>query len=263
MIQKAIIIYRRYFKSKLYGWFGDYSNWQNAQQHCSGYDADIILKKVKEATIKVKNGEAVYERDGVLFNSIQYSWPLLSALLWVAAKNKGQVNVVDFGGALGSSYFQNKKFLDALTDIRWNIIEQENFVTTGREYLQDNRLRFYFTMEECIAEQGKPDILIISCALQYMEKPYDLIEKLIAFNIPYIMIDNTPFNFDDRDRITIQKVPPAIYTVSYPCWFLNYTAVKNSFEKKYSVMSEHINDAVIELDGRRIPYKGFLLEFKK
>jgi putative methyltransferase (TIGR04325 family) len=263
MIEKAIIIYRRYFKPKRYGWFGDYANWQEAKRHCSGYDSGAILQKVTEATVKVKSGEAVYERDGVLFDHVEYSWPLLSALLWVAAKNDGKINVVDFGGALGSSYFQNKNFLDTLKDVRWNIIEQENFVTTGREQLQDNRLRFYFNMEECIARDGTPDLLIMSCALQYMERPYELIDKIIAFNIPHIIVDNTAFNFDNRDRITIQKVPPAIYTASYPCWFLNYLAVKKCFEKKYSVVSEHTNDSVIELDGKKIQYKGLLLELKK
>jgi putative methyltransferase (TIGR04325 family) len=38
---------------------------------------------------------------------------------------------LDFGGSLGSSYFQNKKFLDALRLVEWNVVEQENFVATG------------------------------------------------------------------------------------------------------------------------------------
>ncbi len=263
MIQKALVIYRRYFKPKLFGWFGDYDNWRNARKDCSGYDTDIILKKVTDAAVKVKNGIAVYERDGVLFDHIQYSWPLLSALLWVAAKNNGQLNVIDFGGSLGSSYFQNRKFLDKLSNIKWNIIEQGNFVTTGREQLQDDRLKFYYDIEECIAGQGTPDILIISCALQYIEKPYELIEKITSLNIPYIIVDNTTFNFEDRDRITVQKVPPSIYSASYPCWFFNYSTIKKGFEKKYAMVSEHMNDAVIELDGRRITYSGFLMELKK
>jgi hypothetical protein len=58
-------------------------------------------------------------------------------------------------------------------------------------------------------------------------------------------------------------VPPSIYTASYPCWFLDYKMVKESFEKKYTLVSEHENDTRIELDGHSVQYKGFLLELKK
>lgn len=34
-----------------------------------------------EATLKVKRGEAVFERDSVLFDEIQYSWPVTAALI--------------------------------------------------------------------------------------------------------------------------------------------------------------------------------------
>jgi putative methyltransferase (TIGR04325 family) len=73
-------------KNSKYGWKGSYSNWQTAIQHSKGYNASNILQKIKGATLKVKTGEAVYERDSVLFEKIEYSWPLLASLMWVATK---------------------------------------------------------------------------------------------------------------------------------------------------------------------------------
>lgn len=230
-------------------------------QKCSGYDANNILQKVKEATLKVKKGEAVYERDSVIFNDIEYSWPLLAALLWVAARNKGKLNVIDFGGSLGSTYFQNKQFLDSLDEVYWNIVEQPDFVVCGKEYLQDDILKFYPSTGEALNEQ-KADLIIVSCTLPYIEDPYKLIGELILLNIPVIIIDNTPFNFEHRDRLTVQKVPPSIYAASYPCWFLDYDKVKQAFTDQYRIVTEHISDSVIELDGRKIRYKGLLLERK-
>ena len=84
-----------------YGWKGNYKTWQAALDNSSGYDSDLILQKVKDATLKVKKGEAVYERDSVLFDEIEYSWPLLSGLMLAAAKRNGELNVLDFGGSLG------------------------------------------------------------------------------------------------------------------------------------------------------------------
>jgi putative methyltransferase (TIGR04325 family) len=186
---------------------------------------------------------------------------VLAALLWVAAKNQGRLNVVDFGGSLGTSYFQNKRFLDALPNVSWNVVEQENFVKVGGNLIADERLHFFQTINESVNYET-PDLLLLSCSLHYMKEPYQLIQQLIQFNVPYIFVDNTPFNYEERDRITMQKVPPSIYTASYPCWFLSYEKVKASFEKNYTIVSQHHNDSVIELDGRKLQYKGFFLELK-
>jgi len=245
-----------------YGWKGDYGNWQSAIQHSRGYNEPNILQKVKEATLKVKNGEAVYERDSVLFEKIEYSWPLLASLMWVATKNNSALKVLDFGGSLGGSYFQNKKFLDELGYVEWNVVEQENFVATGRDCIQDQTLQFFYSVEEEISKNGKPDILILACTLPYIEKPYQLIIELMNYDIPHIIIDNTFFNYEDKDRITIQKVPPSIYPASYPCWFLSYKKLLEVIADKYSIVSEHLNESKIFLDGKPIQYKGFLAKHK-
>ena len=241
-----------------YGWTGDYSLWQQASLQCGSYNSRNILEKVKQSTLKVKRGEAIYERDSVLFDSIQYSWPLLSGLLWVAAQNDGNLRVVDYGGSLGSSYFQNKKFLDDLNKVQWSIIEQSKFVDCGREYIQDGTLRFFYDLRQCITDRGMPDILLLSCVIPYLEQPYQVLDQLMQFGVPYMILDNTYFNFEDRDRLCVQRVSPHIYDASYPSWFLDYRRVKNCIEKKYSIISEHLNDTVIFLDGKRIFYRGLL-----
>ena len=121
--------------------FGEeYATWQDAAENCTGYDSGGILKKVLEATLKVKNGEAVYERDLVLFDHIEFYWPVLSGLMWVAARNNGRLNVLDYGGSLGSCYFENRLFLNSLPNFSWNIVEQVHFVVEGKKHFQDEYL---------------------------------------------------------------------------------------------------------------------------
>lgn len=79
----------RKLKNNKYGWHGNYASWQEAKDASSGYDSDEILQKVRNSLLKVKNGEAVYERDSVIFDEIQYSWPLLAGLMYVCAKSGG------------------------------------------------------------------------------------------------------------------------------------------------------------------------------
>ena len=45
--------------------------------------------------MKVKKGEAVYERDSMIFDQIEYSWPVLFGLMWAAAQNSGYLKVLD------------------------------------------------------------------------------------------------------------------------------------------------------------------------
>lgn len=72
-----------------YGFFGKYSSWELCQSQCDGYDAQEIINKVYQAMLKVKNNEAKSERDSVVFHKVQYSWPMLAALMYISAVNGG------------------------------------------------------------------------------------------------------------------------------------------------------------------------------
>ncbi len=236
-----------------YGWHGDYASWQDAQSKSTGYNASIILSKVYAATLKVKNGEAVYERDSVIFDKIEYSWQLLAGLMYAAAKNHGKLHVLDFGGSLGSSYYQNKKFLDGLESVKWSIVEQQGFVNCGKENFTDETVHFYGTVDECLQHQI-PNVLILSSVLQYIEKPYELLEELLEYKFDTIIVDRTPFSQNNKDTITLQTVPPQIYSASYPCWLFNEQKFINKFSD-YKLLESF--DA---LDGitNKYSFKGFI-----
>ena len=244
--------------SKSEGWFGNYPNWQAAQEQSNGYDSDVILNKVKESLLKVKNGEAVYERDSVIFDEIEYSWQMLACIMWVAAKNNGTLKVIDFGGSLGSSYYQNLKFLKSLKSVKWCIVEQENFVKTGKKMFENEELRFFSTVAECLKQEEQVDILLFSSVLQYIMDPYLLIDSVLKHKFPYILIDRTGFNAVPKDIITIQKVPERIYKASYPCWFFDKDKLFSVF-KGYRLIEEFNS-----LDQANIPsvYKGALFELE-
>jgi len=241
------------------GWHGNYKTWKESEKKASGYDADNILEKVKDALLKVKNGEAVYERDSVIFEEIEYSYPLLSSLMFIATQNDGCINVLDFGGSLGSTYFQNLKFLDKLRNVKWNIVEQSNFVECGKKYFEDNRLKFYYSIEDCLKE-NKVDVVLFGSVLQYLEKPYEILDKISGLEIRYILIDRTPFIDKNRDRITVQKVPKNIYKASYPCWYFSKDKFEREIQKKYDILLKF--DA-LDISNINSTYLGYFLERKK
>lgn len=219
---------KKLLKPSKYGWKGNYKTWQFAEADATGYDADNILKIVKSSVSQVKSGLAIYERDSVIFNEIQYSWPLLTSLLLVAARNSGELSVLDFGGSLGSSYYQNKKFLDCVGTVKWGVVEQQHFIDVGRKEFEDERLKFFKSIGECVSEIN-PKVLLLSSVLQYLESPYDILDELVKNDFDIIIVDRTPFSYSDTNIIKLQVVPPTIYSASYPCRFFNRSEFNEFF----------------------------------
>lgn len=199
---------------------GNYASWAAAQQFSNGYDAEEVLRRVCESALKVKKGEALFERDAVCFYSEEYRWPTLSCILAVAAERNHGIHVLDFGGALGSFYLQHKKFLSKLENMTWSVVEQSAFVKWGNVHIQTDRLHFYESIPDCI-ERSSVDLVFLSSVLQYLESPYSILKMLAETNAPYLLIDRTPVIEEDRDRLTVQRVPDAIYKGSYPAWFFS------------------------------------------
>jgi len=248
---------RLFLLLKGYGWYGDFATWEEAKKKSGGYEVESILIKTKESLLKVKNGEAVYERDSVIFDKIEYSWELLASLMWAAAQNGGSLNLIDFGGSLGSAYYQNKTFLDKLNSVSWNIVEQQNYVKVGIESFQNDNLQFYYSISDCCSELGnKIDVILFSGVLQYLENPFEILKEAFSCGIKYIIVDRTGFTLNNKQRITVQKVPNRIYEASYPCRFFSEKDFLAYFEdNNYDLVADF--DA---LDKVNIPskYKGFI-----
>ena len=135
-------------------WDGNYENWEIAQKLCQGYDSDIIINKCFESIRLVAEGKAVYERDSVLFDTKEYSVGLIASFFIVGMNEDSRLSVLDFGGSLGTTYFQNKDFFENFKTYTWAIVEQEKFYDLGRKYFENNHLQFTLTIEECVIKNS-------------------------------------------------------------------------------------------------------------
>ncbi|WP_316822170.1 methyltransferase, TIGR04325 family [Pedobacter gandavensis] len=249
---------------QLYGWFGDYANWFEVVEKTSGYDAELILEKTKTAILKVKNGEAVYERDSVNFSEKQYPFPLISFLLHSAAIHKKPLHVLDFGGSLGSTYFQIREFLTPEICASWNVVEQGHYVNCGKEHFEDELLKFHHSIADCQKEQAI-DLVILSSVTQYLEKPHEFLKELAAYQFPFLLFDRTAFHYGKQDRLTLQIVPPEIYEASYPSWFFNQDRFLNHFQDHYQLIAEFSSyvkgEETMQINGQELGYdKGFYFQ---
>ncbi|WEK19184.1 MAG: methyltransferase, TIGR04325 family [Candidatus Pedobacter colombiensis] len=251
-----------------YGWFGNFNSWNEAKSSAFGYEASNILEKTKQSLLKIKNGEAIYERDSVLFDKKEYPYSIISSLLYIAIKNNNKLNVVDFGGSLGSTWFQVRDFIPSEIEVSWSIVEQAAYIDEGKKYFADDVLDFYYTIEDCIAAKKNVNVVLLSSVVQYLEKPHEFLDQLSSYQIDYLLFDRTAFiNEPSLDRLTLQIVPPEIYEARYPSWFFNEARFLNhfsSYQLKADFFSFVEGERFMSIDHKVVAYdKGFLFEKKK
>jgi putative methyltransferase (TIGR04325 family) len=240
---------------------GDFKSWSEADKEAAGYDQKHILDKTLEAVRKVINGEMAFERDGVPFPRMQYNFPLLSALMRIAERH-GRLHVLDFGGSLGSTYFQSRGRLNSCPDLRWAVVEQASHVAVGNKEFANEELSFYDSIESA-CKDNEYDVLLLSGVLQYLPDPLTFLSSIVGRRIPAIIIDRTPFMVNGVARLTVQHVPKRIYSASYPAWFFSEHEFLAKFETQYeniatwSALDKH------HPQGGRAEYKGFLFELRK
>ncbi len=242
---------------------GDFPDWETAAAHAEGYDAAQILERVRWATQEVVSGKAAGERDSVLFDQTPYPFPVIALLLRAAMENGGRLSVLDFGGALGSSYHQCKDFLTEVCPLRWSIVEQAHYARAGELEFESESLRFHETVDAA-SKASPPQVVLASSVLQYMSDPDDVLKSFVSTEAEYIVIDRTPFALDGRQHISTQFVPSSINSSSYPLWLFSETQLKAPLLSHYDeIASFPAVDGTLGYGSLKAVFKGFIFKKKK
>lgn len=203
-------------------------SWSAANEQSTGYDAQVIVEQVAQATQAVLTGRTAFERDGVTFTEPEYRWPVAYALQRAAGlpavQARGRLRVIDIGGSLGSVYWQHRNLLPDV-DVTWTVIEQPAFVAAGRA-LRTNEVEFAESIDD-LGPETSGDVALFSSVLQYLDDPWAVLRAVMASGVSYIVIDRTPFHDGSRDLATVQHVPAHIYAASYPAWILSRSRLES------------------------------------
>ncbi len=254
-------------RNKVIGYYfsGPYKSWEDACVESTGYDDEEIITSSIRALKNVLNGVSRYERDGFNVDEIQTSWPLVTTILHSAIKRGNKVHVLDFGGALGSLYFQLKEYLTDIEFLKWSVVEQPSYVKAGLENFVDKRLNFYTQISHCLSDREKPDIIILSGVLQYLDNMDKYLKGIIDLCSDYIIIERTGFVLDSHPLVLIQHIDTENYKASYPVWFFNERLFLDKFLDYYDVLAQYASSAENDLTYRnkQLYWKSFLLKRKK
>lgn len=244
---------------------GDYRHWADAARQ-GRYDDAAILKQVIAAALAADGGNLL-ERDGQLLAPDEGQPDALVVALMAAARGNasGPLRVLDFGGALGSHWQASKRWQAALPPLEWRIVEQRHFVDAGREYLRRPGLHFHYSLSDALAVwDARPDLLIASSVLPYLEHPHREFAAFLAARPRWLLIDRTPFLEAGTDRLSLQTNPRARGGHRYPCWLFAPDAFAAECRKAgYRTLAHWPgSDGIHRVGGQRIHYRGCLLRLE-
>jgi putative methyltransferase (TIGR04325 family) len=115
-------------------------------------------------------------------------------------------------------------------------------------------LFFYESLPRYI-QKNKPDIVLFSSVLHYLESPFSVLSLLKKKNINYFVILKTPF-FNNKSEIKIQVNPSYIYKANYPIRIFNEHLFKSFFMKwNYKVDKLNWENQLID----NINFKSFFI----
>lgn len=251
IFQRARFIWRRLFP---WQWLhGDYADWAQARKKTSHADGAAQLARVRHAAREVVAGRAAWDRDGVVFMEPAVHAPLLAALRRAAAAHGRRLDLVDFGGGLGCTWRQHQAALSELQDVRWRVVERPALAAVGAAEFAAAGLSFHASLEEAM-QRGKPDVVLLSSVLAYLEKPEALLASLKGQAIDDIIVDRTPFVAAARDRIVVQRTPPELGGGSHPCRLFSRSSFVAGWMPNYELVDEW-PVTFDRIDG--IEYQGF------
>lgn len=257
ILPKFIIkIINKFFKRDI-RFVGNYSSWKEASHNSLGYNNKKIFLKSRNSFLKVISKKAKYERDSVLFYSEAVNYPLINILNKIQKKKRTVLNILDFGGSFGSTYFQNKKILNNEKKFQWSIIEQPKIVNFFLKRKLNANLKFYKSLRD-YSINNAADLVLMSSVLQYVESPFILLDRLIFLKADYFLLLKTPVH-KKSDQIKVQIVPDYIYKASYPIRIFNKTRLLNYFKiNNYQLIKNNFTNEFID----NISFQNFFFKRK-
>lgn len=217
-----------------------------------GWESSTITDSFLASALKVRDGVAEFEQDRNVGGKIIYSPTILAFLVLALARQKDVLSIIDFGGALGSNYFQNRKILRqmSVTSIHWNVVERPVFAKLGREHFQTAELNFYESLRDVLSKVTPvPDGLLFSGSLQCIASPLSVLGQVIDAGVKIIAIDRLLVSPEHEHAVFIQHVPPKI---SFPVTCFSRDALIAWFIAKGFTLVEHftqVPDAHFDICG--------------
>jgi putative methyltransferase (TIGR04325 family) len=218
-------------------WFvGNYRTWADARAAADDSAGSATLERVIAAARSVRITPGAWDRDGVVFRQPAFHAPLVDAMQRIAGEEKRMLCVIEFGGGLGSTWWQHRAAFDR-ADIDWRVVEVPALVEVGRREFSAPPLSFHATLEDAFLDR-RPNVVLFSSVLQYVEAPHSLLQAVAGRAVRHVILDRVGFTNRGRDRIALQHTPPSLGGGASACWLFDYQTLVAAVGPGYECAAE-------------------------
>ena len=225
----------RFFTGEFYSkeFEGPFKSWDKAKRYSRGYNDKKILEKVITAVKFCQKNKNFFERDGTVIKDKKYPKKIINFL---NKKYKGKtLNVLDYGGSLGSFYFQNIKKLNSIKKVSWSIVEQKSYVDTGNKIFKKKKISFFNNLD-FVLKKFVPNVVLFSNSLQYIKNYEKILNKIFKISsVKHIIVDRLIVTKNNKNLIFIQKNPKHHNYTSYPIVFFSKKIFLNIFKNSFTM----------------------------
>ncbi len=215
-----------------------YKSYEEALLHCStdAYQNQELCDVIADKTLSYI--DTLKKRPFKLNPTTVY---LAFALNYFAnVYGKRSITVLDFGGACGAHYYEVKNIFPETVLVNWLVIETESMIRSAiARGIANNELSFKSEVRDITVPV---DFIYSSSSLQYVQAPYEMLDKLIALRAKMILFNRMMFNRNNEDIITIQRSLLSAngqgeLPAGYEDKSIRYPHFTMSFDKMNSIMT--------------------------
>lgn len=181
----------------------------------------------------------------------------VSTAIAYAQRNGRPLRVLDFGGALGTSYHLIREQLPGA--YAWAVVETPVFVEAGKP-LETHELRMFETIDAAYKWLGEVDLVYTSSAIQYVPDPLGFVDRLLAVKPRCVSVLRTAFS-RGRQKVVLQKsrlqdngpgsLPAGVKdrAVYYPRTYASLPDFLDRLKDYHTVTSDPDGSAAVKIDG--------------
>jgi putative methyltransferase (TIGR04325 family) len=260
ILPRALHLIKGDWKNRRLQQDGDYSTWNEAEKNCEKVALSNVLDRVLAATLKIQKGES--NERGVFSGRQRFNPYLISVFSLAAVENGGRLDVLDFGGSLGISYFESRDYLRDIPALCWSIVEFPSIVEAGKKHFQTEELAFYESLDKYLQDHS-PNVIVASGVLQYLPDPWSVIARLLGIGAQYVLIARTGTAASEKDVLTVQHVPERIYLYEHPAWWLSEANLLSAIKRAgYECVHLFEDGHKYSLQNADVSMKGFICRIR-
>ena len=191
-------------------------SWETAVRKSVGYESVNVLAPIMQVTVesRVKLADSKWA-------TTRYQ-QVATAMFFGLSENRLRVGkplrVLDFGGGGGDYFYQFQKFVPNI-DFDWTVVETPALA----EAMQDlyggdtQKIRWVDSLEMA---EDQYDFVLCSGVLQYLEKPFELLEDLVKKS-ECVIINRIPIIDSPDHFVAVQRNLMKKRRGSYPAHFFS------------------------------------------